>query len=213
MNTQGKENTMVDMTWDYYYRWILAMAVRVTMDNGSLLSLAIAMESNVGNIDWILDAAKKIHTLIPSKFDNNTEARTLGRRGEQQVVDLLIENGWTIEIRPSGDLRPKFGTSTVGYDIVASINNVRRKIEVKTSNTHERVWCSYKHHYKIVNNNDPNHFTVFVWNNQIFYARTINIRFIGYATNFKHRNLKFNYCVDPACLKPVRSIEEIQWQK
>lgn len=90
---------------------------------------------------WVAASKKALAQRTPDdRQESNTLARIMGRNGEQQVVDYLLSKGWIIHTRPCDNLRPEFGTSTSGYDIVATHGVTTIKIEVKSMRESSPLW-------------------------------------------------------------------------
>lgn len=131
MIPKGYEATFIHAQW-----WVASMAPRILgADPVAFSSFQSNWALHSEEYNWVRKAQEKLlQTRSASQlFAFNTEARELGRRGEEAVCQYLLAHGWDVTVRPTADLRPKYGTSTVGYDIIARHGLDRPlKIEVKT---------------------------------------------------------------------------------
>jgi hypothetical protein len=135
---------MVHAQW-----WVKTMGLSILAnDTARMESLQARFALQSEEYCWVRSAQQKLFALQTSKqrYENNTAARWMGRDAEAQVVRYLETKGWEVLVWPSPDLRPTYGASTIGYDIVAKHGHGQElKIEVKYLDpTAPRVWMSNK---------------------------------------------------------------------
>jgi len=199
-----------------YYRFYLTTVCTIYLTYDEVYSLALNEQSafSAQDLDWYLRAVSKLSAMKQHnselKYASNTKARELGRNGEQLVVNALKGNKWKILTKPSKSLRPRYGNSTINYDIKAIWqDNKPRHIEVKTINDDCPFIClSYKFKYrfesKYLQEKYGNHYLAFVWRGEIYYVRSKNIKFIGGIPNCNYPKYNHLWIVDPSCLKKIQ---------
>jgi hypothetical protein len=211
---------MKDYTIEYYSWWIDYMSPTL-LDETQLSSIrhrkTSALEKQ--DKDWFGAAVNKILNIRYSSKQHTDlvdfDRRLLGRLTEEFVADTLKQNGWIIKEQPSEELFPKEGTNTVNYDICASWkNNQERHIEVKTfSNGTPFVHLNYKMHWRLTSpkfvNKHKHWYFAFVFNAEIYYVRSNNIKFSGYVNNLNCPRMKYLWVVDPQCLTKINSERSI----
>jgi len=191
-----------------WYRWYLANVGSQYLTQDEVLSISFRMQCE-NRESWYFAAMKKLDRIkkanIKLQYDCNTRARELGLKGEQLVFEALEQLGWDIIERPSLKLRPIFGQPSRGYDFAAEWQGSRlRLIEVKTIRDNcPFISIHFKAKIKLDKNTNPRHFSVFVWRNQIYYVRSINIRYLAGIPNYNQPHLNSMWIVDPSCLKVV----------
>jgi hypothetical protein len=198
-----------------YYRFYLnALCTRyLTLDQ--VYSLALNEQNAFDNQDvvWYLRAVSKLNKISHQNhqlnYDMNTKARELGRYGEDFVIKALKHNKWKVHTKPNKSLRPRYGNSTVDYDIIASWQGSEpRHIEVKTINDSTPfIYLSYKmkmrFEAKCVQQKYQHHYLTFVWRGEIYYVRSTDIKYIGGVANCNFPKYNFLWIVDPSCLKKI----------
>ncbi len=191
-----------------WYRWYLADVgfSYLTEEQVRSLELRTAYESNE---QWYFAAMKKLHNIKKGqptlRHGLNTKARELGLKGEQLVFEALEQLGWDIIERPSLKLRPNKYKCSKSYDFAAEWQGSRlRLIEVKTiRDSCPFIVINYSAKIKLDKNRNPRHFSVFVWRDEIYYVRSIDIRYLAGIPNFNRRDLNNMWVVDPSCLKKI----------
>lgn len=166
------------------------------------------MES--ADTNWWVAASRKALSLRTRqhKLDGNLEARRLGRQGEQRVAEYLISKGWEIYTQPSDELYPEYGTSTSGYDIVASHGTTTIKVEVKSLQESCPLWTLYPKSYRsIVKANTD--YLVIVKGDDMRFVAVKDLTFLDpvyvhdglkYAQD---QALKYLLVIDPKCLNRI----------
>ena len=211
---------MKDYSIEYNSWWIDYMSPSI-LDDAQLSSIqhrkTIALEKR--DKYWFRAAVNKILEIRSANkdvnFAINLEKRKQGRSTEEFVADTLKQNGWIIKEQPSEELSPKFGTSTINYDICASWgDNQDRHIEVKSfSNGAPFIYLHYTMHWKITSpkvvNNHKHWYFAFVFNEEIYYVRSNNIKFSGYVSNTNCPRMNYLWVVDPQCLTKINSERSI----
>jgi Holliday junction resolvase-like predicted endonuclease len=126
-----KENTVM------YYQWWIRNQGIYYVPHGKFIPLLKTFHEKEEEEEWVLRAASRCIQYCKHEVSIQTElnrkARISGREAELRVSQYLENKGWQIVAKPSEELYPKFGTSTVGYDICASFRSNLIKVEVKTT--------------------------------------------------------------------------------
>ena len=198
-----------------YYSFYLRTVCTGYLTLDEIYSLALNEQNafDTQDVDWYLRAANKLNAISNEnyklKYDVNTKARELGRYGEDLVVKALKANKWKIHTKPNKSLRPRYGNSTINYDIIATWQGSKpRHVEVKTINDASPFIClNYKMKFrfedKCIQQKYQNHYLAFVWRGEIYYVKSSNIKFIGGVPNCNFPKYNFTWIVDPSCLKKI----------
>lgn len=202
-----------DMIISFYKFYLKALCTRyLTSDEVYSLSLNEQNAFDNQDVAWYLRAVSKLNRISHQNhklnYDMNTKARELGRYGEDLVVKTLKANKWKVHTKPSKSLRPRYGTSTVDYDIIATWQGSQpRHIEVKTINDSTPfIYLNYKMKIKIDSKSlqkYKHHYFAFVWRGEIYYVRSTDIKYIGGIPNYNCPKYNFAWIIDPSCLKKV----------
>jgi len=186
-----------------YYRWWLQNIVAKNLSSSKQSWLNEWLNKYGHDIERVKSLSLKATSL---RLHNNSDARKKGRAAEETVVRILNHNGWVTSSQLDLALKPEFGESTVGYDIIATYgNNNPRHIEVKYCNGPLRL--SYKQFFRYQKNIElyDNHFYVFVnEDNKVFYVRTSEMKFCGTVQSLVKDRWKFAWIIDPKCLKQIK---------
>ena len=191
-----------------YFKWYLEHIGSKYLNEEQMQRVVLRIQHET-NINWYFAAMQKLHLIKKMQpalqWSNNTDARKLGIKGEQLVLQVLKSNGWEIIESPSTELRPNKYTCQKEYDIVASWQgHFIRSIEIKTINDScPFIVLHYNSKIKIDKNKDPRHFSVFVWGNDIYYVRSQNIKYLAGIPNFNQQHLVCVWIVDPTCLTKI----------
>ena len=197
----------MNLTIQYYVWWIhhTCLPYLTWREKQSLFA---NMEKYGNNEQWVLSAVRKLLDIkkqnLRIAYAQNSKSRVLGRQGEQLVFDRLTQNGWSIETFTDQAIRPKYGVSTVGYDIVARYeDNKPRYIEVKTSDSPMFIlgYKCYATLQRNLNRFGAQHYMVFIKNETVYYARSAELRFIHQIPNANYTKLTYAWVIDPECLK------------
>lgn len=202
---------------EFYQAWLIHSASQY-LDNDEYWEMLRKEDEayKTQDLDWYLRAVRKVNKIKHNaknsqlKHSCNTEARKLGRHGEQLVVKALGNNKWKIATKPNKSLRPRYGNSTVDYDIVAMWkNNKPRHIEVKTiSDNFPCISLHYRFKMRFETSKFQqkyeHHYIVFVWRNEIYYVRSKNLRYIAGIPNCHCPKYNYMWVVDPSCLKKIQ---------
>lgn len=191
-----------------YYRWWF----QNVGFNYLTLDQKILAVHNLESADdhWWVAASKKAlaQRTADDRHNSNTLARIMGREGEQKVVDYLTSKGWVIQTRPCGNLRPEFGTSTSGYDIVATHGQTTIKVEVKTLQESSPLWTLGGKCYSAMVKAKSDYLAV-VKGNDIRFVAIKDIRFdepVYVHDGLNHertRAMKYLLVIDPRCLNKI----------
>jgi len=125
-----------------YYRWWLKSVGFDYLTPEQQDRVSRIMEDANTSDDWYVEVSRKAlsQRTYEIRRKQNTKGRILGRSAEQKVVNYLLSKAWVIQARPSQDLYPAYGTSTSGYDIIATHGDVTIKIEVKGLSESLPLW-------------------------------------------------------------------------
>ena len=204
-----------------YYKFYLRTVCTAYLTVDEMYSLTINEQHafDTQDVDWYLRAVSKLNKISHQNhelnYDMNTKARELGRYGEDLVVKALKRNKWKVHTKPNKSVRPRYGNSTVNYDVIATWqNNKPRHIEVKTINNDcPFIYLSYifkkRFRNKYMQEEYDHHYLAFVWRNDIYYVKSKNIRFIGGVPNCNYPKYNLLWVVDPQCLTKINSERSI----
>jgi hypothetical protein len=218
--SENPDKVNLEQAISYYRSYLNAICTSyLTLDQVYSLVINEHNAFNNKDIDWYLRAVSKLSAMklqnSELKYVSNTKARELGRNGEQLVVNALKGNKWKILTKPSKSLRPRYGNSTINYDIKATWqDNKPRYIEIKTINDNCPFIClhykfKYRFESKYLQEKYGNHYLAFVWRGEIYYVRSKNIKFIGGIPNCNNPKYNFTWVVDPQCLTKINSERSI----
>jgi Holliday junction resolvase-like predicted endonuclease len=191
-----------------YYRWWFQ---HVGFNYLTLDQKILAVHNlQAADDQWWVAASRKALSLRTGqdRADGNTLARTMGRKAEKDVADYLQSKGWEIHVQPSENLRPKYGTSTSGYDIVASHGATTIKVEVKALQESSPLWTLGPKCWASIKKAKSD-YLVIVKGDDIRFVAVKDLAFdepiyvhdgLDYAQD---RALKYLLVINPACLKRV----------
>lgn len=161
---------------------------------------------------WVAASRKALSLRTPQcRFEANEAARIVARKAEQCVVEYMISKGWEIHAQPSEELYPKYGTSTSGYDIVATHGTTTIKVEVKALQETSPLWTLGPKCYRsIVKANTD--YLVIVKGNDIRFVAVKDLTFdepvyvhdgLNDLKYTKYTALRYLLVINPECLNKI----------
>jgi len=186
-----------------YYKWWLTNVGMLYLNEAKQDSLKAWLNQEKSQEATLRIVWKVIQLKRSFKNTYTKERRILGRSAEVKVVDILLRNGWSVESQIDLPLYPKFGESTIGYDIVGTYQNSQpRYIEVKSCRG-PFLFLGYKAYYRYRENlNNQNSFYVFInEDDKAYYVRTSQIKFSGTVKSpIPGKDWNYLWVIDPECL-------------
>lgn len=188
-----------------YYRWWAQRVGVQYLSQEQKTRFFVKMIANCRDDKWFVAAARKMNGLKDAKRANLL-ARLIGREGERMVADALERDGYNIVVRPSEELYPKYGTSTIGYDIVAQRDQLRLTIEVKSLQEDCPLFVIGPKAFKSICSADTD-ILAFVKGERIYSALVSELKFLDPivvhdAIDYpEEKRMIFLHVIDPKCLK------------
>ena len=197
---------MGDLSNTYvYYRWWAQRVGVQYLSQEQKTRFFVKMIVNCRDDKWFVAAARKMNGLKDQKRANLL-ARLIGRKGERMVADALERDGYSIVVRPSEELYPKYGTSTSGYDIVAQRDQLRLTIEVKSLQEDCPLFVIGPKAFKSISRADTDVLAL-VKGERIYWALVSELKFLDPivvhdAIDYpEEKRMTFLHVIDPMCLK------------